>query len=160
MFLCPKIRSCRNSAYCNACIGFNLYSPIKIKSAVKKQNQGRIKGEKQGLEAEKKVVKRYNKVAEIARRTPASGALSQKGDAVTPEMLMEVKERGTLTARGEKQIAIKKDYLTKAEAEAYGSGRFFCLPFKFKGDNRIYAVVDFDDLVFLVEFWAGRLAAE
>ncbi|AOQ24570.1 hypothetical protein MTAT_19130 [Moorella thermoacetica] len=149
--LCPKIHSCRNSAYCATCENQSMYKSVekpkpKLKTGKKKK--------KEGIAFEDKVAKTYNKIAQnIAKRRPGSGAVWYKpGDVVTPDILMEAKERGTVTAKGEKSISIKKDWLEKIERESWAAGKtFWCLPFHYKGDDRIYVVIDFEDLVTLVE---------
>jgi hypothetical protein len=81
-----------------------------------------------------------------ARRQPNSGATwKAKGDIKLYHALMECKERGTLTAKGEKQIAIMKEWLDKMVIEAYKEARdYWYLPFGFKGSDDIYIVKPFD----------------
>lgn len=103
---------------------------------------------------QRKVVDAYNnklKETSVAlNKTPAyeqinSGAIWHlPGDVVTEEALMECKERGTLSAKGEKQISIKKDWLDKIAEEALASGKAPLLPFGFKNDDEIYAIATFD----------------
>lgn len=81
-----------------------------------------------------------------ARRQPNSGATwKAKGDIKLHHALMECKERGTVNAKGEKQITIMKDWLDKMVIEAFKEGRdFWYLPFGFKGENDIYIVKPYD----------------
>lgn len=152
MLLCPRIRTCQNTLWCHQCKDYSRYKP-----PLPPREGSRLtrKGNKAGAAFEKKVVEIYNKVA---RRRPASGAFWDKpGDVIAPDMLMEAKERGTRTSKGEKTISILKEWLLKVEREALAAGRhFWCLPFRFKGDDRVYAVVDFEDLVALVETVRGE----
>lgn len=143
--LCPRIKSCRNSIFCNLCVEYSKYLPAK--SYPKKSRLGHKS--KPGLDFEEEVAKLYNK---IASRRPGSGSFWHlPGDVITPEILMEVKERGTKTSRGEKTISIHKDWLSKIESEARALGRkLWCLPFRYKGDDRTYAVIDFEDFVVLI----------
>lgn len=97
---------------------------------------------------QRKVVGAYNKAMsqdKVAYETPNSGAIwHMPGDVVTEEALMECKERGTISARGEKQITIKKEWLEKAAEEAFYSNKPMLLPFGFKEDDNIYMVGEFD----------------
>jgi len=129
------------------CAVCNNYDKYKPPAAVQKKSKLSRKGKK-GMDFEEKVVDVYNK----ARRQPASGAFWNKpGDIITPEMLMEVKERNIVNSKGEKSITIKKEWLEKIKREAYGLGRpFWCLPFRFGNDEDIYVVIDFQDLLALI----------
>lgn len=86
------------------------------------------------------------KTKDLARQQSNSGALwFAKGDVITEEYLMECKERGTLTSRGEKTISIPKEWLTKQEKEAFQEKRpYWILPFRYKNDDEIYLVKTFD----------------
>lgn len=66
-------------------------------------------------------------------------------------LLAEAKDRATITARGNQQITIHADWLTKAEGQANESGApLWCLPFRFKQQERIYVVMDYESLISLV----------
>jgi hypothetical protein len=81
-----------------------------------------------------------------AKRQINSGALwHSKGDIKLDHALMECKERGTVTARGAKQITIPKEWLDKQEKEAFQEQRdYWYVPFGYKGDDSIYLVKPYD----------------
>lgn len=94
-----------------------------------------------------------------ARRQPNSGATwKAKGDIKLEHALMECKERGTLNGRGEKQIAIQKEWLDKMEVEAFKEARdYWYLPFAFKGSDDIYIVKPYDhEMQLIYELRAAR----
>jgi hypothetical protein len=95
-----------------------------------------------------KTARPYNE----AKRQPNSGATwAAKGDIKLEHALMECKERGTMTSKGEKQIAIMKDWLDKMVIEAFKEGRdYWYLPFGFKGDDDIYLVKPYDHEMHLI----------
>jgi len=81
-----------------------------------------------------------------ARRQANSGAMwHSKGDIVLDHALMECKERGTVSARGEKQITIPKEWLVKQEKEAFQEQKeYWYLPFGYKNDDSIYLIKPYD----------------
>lgn len=100
-----------------------------------------------------------NPVLGEARRQPNSGATwKAKGDIKLEHALMECKERGTLTSKGEKQIAIHKEWLDKMVIEAYKEARdYWYLPFGFKGDDGIFIVKPYDhEMQLIYELRAAR----
>lgn len=88
-----------------------------------------------------------------AQRQINSGALwFSKGDVTLDHALMEVKERGTKNARGEKTISIPKLWLEKQEDEATQEGKlFWYLPFAYKNDDRIYLVKPYEHEIQMVQ---------
>lgn len=81
-----------------------------------------------------------------------SGANPTKpGDLWNPRWLKEAKESGTISARGRTQITIKREWLEKARQEAQYLRRGFMLLFRFADDDKSYAILDYDDLLALVE---------
>lgn len=90
---------------------------------------------------------------EAKRLGDASGSLwFAKGDVVLHHALLECKERGTVNARGEKQITIPKEWLDKTEKEAFQGGKeYWYLPFGYKGSDEIYLVKPFDQEMQLVD---------
>lgn len=82
----------------------------------------------------------------VARRQKNSGAhWFAKGDIVLPEMLMEAKERGTKNSRGEKTISIPKQWIDDMVVESRKEGKpYWCIPFRYKNDDGIYIVKDYD----------------
>lgn len=81
-----------------------------------------------------------------------SGANPRKpGDLWNPRWLKEAKESGTISARGRTQITIKREWLEKARQEAFYIKRKFMLLFRFADDDKEYVVLDYDDLLELIE---------
>lgn len=148
---------------------------LEQKSAPLKTHQ---KEKKEGMGFEKRVARtwnstvgkansRSNPVAKPrldaglgeAKRQPNSGATwKAKGDIKLYHALMECKERGTLSAKGEKQITIMKDWLDKMVVEAFKEGKnYWYLPFGYKGSDDIYIVKPFDhEMQIISELRAAR----
>lgn len=103
---------------------------------------------------EQTVSNKLNEIPTIeeARRSKRSGALEfEKGDIVDSILHPECKERtGKELKTGEKSMTIKKEWLTKAKEECKNTDKTMCLPFRFKNDEDIYVIIDFDDLASLV----------
>lgn len=81
-----------------------------------------------------------------AKQVANSGATwHSKGDIKLSHALVEVKERGTVNTRGEKQITIPKKWLTTQKEEALSERRdFWYLAFAYKGDEEIYIIKPYD----------------
>lgn len=81
-----------------------------------------------------------------AKRQPNSGAgWYAKGDIKLDHALMECKERGTVNARGEKQITIPRLWITKQEEEAFQEQRpYWYIPFGYKGDEEVYLIKSYN----------------
>lgn len=73
------------------------------------------------------------------------------GDVATPDLLVECKSH-CVQSKGSLQHTINKSHLDKIAREAAISGRLPVYAFRFKDDERVYAVVDFDFLVGLLGF--------
>lgn len=88
-----------------------------------------------------------------AKRQPNSGAMwYAKGDVLFDHALMEVKERGSKNARGEKTISIPKEWLTKQADEAFQERRdFWYLGFAYKNDDEIYLIKPYDHEIELIK---------
>jgi hypothetical protein len=135
------------------------------------------KEKKEGMGFEKRVQKQWNStvgqnkgngrspakprinVQGEAKRQPNSGATwKAKGDIKLEHALMECKERGTLNGKGEKQIAIQKEWLDKMVVEAFKEARdYWYLPFAFKGSDDIYIVKPYDhEMQLIYELRAAR----
>lgn len=154
---------CENNSKCYLCDGQRLYREPKWIIRKKKQEEKKRlsikKKKKEGMSFEKKVKKRYNKAItqnvnkENAKRRPNSGAIwSMPGDIVTEEELIECKERGTTTSKGEKVITIPKEHLEKIKNEAYFAGKdVWYYIYQYKGDNNIYLVKDFNDELKMIQ---------
>lgn len=93
-----------------------------------------------------------NKTDEAKRQINSGALWFAKGDIKLEHALMEVKERGTKNARGEKTISIPKEWLLKQEKEAQEEGKFFWyLPFAYKGDDQIYLIKPYAHEIQLVQ---------
>lgn len=70
-------------------------------------------------------------------RTPLSGMSSRHtaSDTMHPELYIEVKQSGAKTAKGAKQITIKKEWLDEMMVEGKKEGKIPFLAFQFKGDT-------------------------
>lgn len=134
------------------------------------------KDEKEGMAFEKRVQKKWNSTVtsggsnqkkrnniskprievdsgEAKRFGNASGSLwFAKGDVTLDHALLECKERGTVNAKGEKQITIPKEWLDKLEVEAYKGGKdYWYLPFGFKNSEDIYLVKSYEHEMQLIQ---------
>lgn len=89
-------------------------------------------------------VKQYNEMRE-ARRQMRSGAIwFMPGDVADTVILTECKERAQTTAKGEKSITIPKSWLTKINKEAELAGKYPTFAFRYKNDDIIYSINDFE----------------
>ena len=148
---------CKNNNKCHLCDGVRLfkkqdYLVRKEKEQLKRQQKKDInykRKPKEGMAFEKRVVKRINQHSAekpTARRRPNSGAFwNMPGDIVTATDLLECKERGSVTSRGEKSFTIQKDWLDKVRAESILAKKDWALPFTFKGTQDIYVIKSFED---------------
>ena len=128
------------------CDGERLYKPIKPKQGLKAGTR-----KKQGIALEQDVVDLYNNMA-LGRRKRNSGALwYDPGDVDLVQMLGEAKERGTVNSRGQKTFQVTKEMLEKIafEADTY-EDKLPILFFRFKGDDQVYSILRFEDIVSLV----------
>lgn len=163
---------CMNNSLCYLCDGERLFKrpkwmELKEKQA-KRKAEGIKKKPKEGMNFEKRVQKRIQKKLakdnsqahnassnprNIACRRPNSGAIwSMPGDIVTAKDLIECKERGTVTSKGEKTFTVHKSQLEKIKSEAYLAGRrSWYLVFGFKGCNDVFVIKDFEDELALVQ---------
>lgn len=158
---CKFAAECANfEKSCYKCFAYNLYAAKKQPVGLRKRSITN-KQKKEGIDFENRGVKAYNEAVkqakDVAHRQIASGALSfALGDMITEEeltaSLAEFKERGSVNARGEKQITIKKKWLDDIEREAKEMGKeYYFLPFTFKGSNTDYVAMDFDILLSYVQ---------
>ena len=158
---------CTNSAFCHLCDGKRLFKKpkwmiLKEKADARKQDRY-VKQKKQGMEFEKDVQKIYNKKnirsnagnqqSSVAYRQPNSGGLwHSPGDIITPQELMECKERGTKTSKGIQTITIQKLQLDKIQEEAILANKEqWYYVFRFKDSKQIFVVKDFEDELELIE---------
>jgi hypothetical protein len=158
---CVYTDECANAGKsCFKCYNFSMYKAPKVRTPLRAKGTPK-KEIKEGMDFENRGTKKYNqtvKVAkDVARRQIASGALHYAlGDMITEEeltaSLSEFKERGTVNAKGEKQISIKREWLEKLEWEARQMGKtYYFLPFTFKGSDKDYVAMDYDILLSYVQ---------
>lgn len=160
MYQCEddQFNICVNNAMCFRCENGSLYKEPKWMQQKKKQQLKSTKKKKEGMEFEKRVQSTYNKAMrkslskntpkiQEARRQIGSGSIwCWPSDIVTENELIECKERGTTTSRGEKTITIQKKHLTKVKAEAaLANKKSWYYVFGFKDDSEIYVVKDFNE---------------
>lgn len=160
---CEYESRCLSNTKCYKCHNYTLLKLPEDK--YKKQMQRKAKKDldkakskyndtdKSWRSLEQEVASKINNIPTIqeARRSRMSGALEfEKGDIVDTVLHPECKERkGTKLKSGEKSMSIKKEWLEKAKDECKDTDKTMCLPFRFKGDENIYVILDFDDLAAL-----------
>jgi len=145
MFDCEYHDQCLNNALCKICKGTKRLLKLPKPKPEKKG------GKRLGSSFEKKVKKLHQKkTGEIARETVNSGAVwFDKADISTKHLLLEAKDRGAITSKGEHQFTIKKEWLEKVEEET-SSDQMPGLVFQFKDDKKTYIVMDYNDICLLL----------
>ena len=156
---CEFKNRCLNSSNCFRCYNLNLLKLPEDKFK-KRNNQKKIFDNKkanaenswEGLEED--MVRELNNVPSIveARRSRGSGnTWFEKGDVLHSILKLECKERtGNELKGGDKSISIKKSWLTKATEEAVSDDRIMALPFRFKGDDINYIIMEASNIIELV----------
>lgn len=152
---CEYYSYCMNNDKCYRCFNNSLLKTKKTSSRFStKQSYKNLNKKDSWKTLEQDVADRLNNLPTIqeARRSRASGALPfEKGDVIDSILFPECKERtGRELKTGEKTISLKKEWLLKAKEECRGMNKTMCLPFRFKGDEEIYAIIDMNDLAELV----------
>ena len=154
---CEFKNRCLNSNNCFRCYNFNL---LKLPEDKFKKKQRKIFDNKkanaenswEGLEED--MVRELNNVPSIveARRSRGSGnTWFEKGDVLHSILKLECKERtGNELKGGDKSISIKKSWFTKATEEAVSDDRIMALPFRFKGDDINYIIMEASNIIELV----------
>ena len=158
---CPYELTCLNKGKCYKCFDLSLLKlpKEKGKSYKKKEvNYVDANADDSWKDLEQRVADRLNQIptAKEARRSRMSGALPfEKGDIVDDILMPECKERiGNRAADGAvKSFTIKREWLEKAKNEADEKNRTMTLPFRFKGDENIYTVTQFEDIATLVTMY-------
>lgn len=137
---------------CLYCVDYSLFSDGKKKKTPSKMfevhDDKLANSDKSWEDLEDKVAKSLNRVPTIreARRSRASGALwFEKGDIVDAILHPECKERAA-----EKSFSVKREWLEKATKECAGTDKTMCLPFRFKGDDKIYCIFEQNDIAALI----------
>ena len=123
-------------------------------SLVKKNNVKEMNAEDSWKNLEQEVADSLNNVPSIqeARRSIRSGALwFETGDIVDEILHPECKERtGRQLKAGDQSLSIQKHWLEKASEECKHNSKVMCLPFRFKGDDKIYTIFDHNDIAELI----------
>lgn len=89
--------------------------------------------------------KTYAPPVEAVRQSNSGALWHSKGDIKLEHALLECKERGTVNARGQKQITIPKLWIEKQEQEAFQEKKdYWYIPFAYKGEDDIYLVKSFE----------------
>lgn len=153
--LCEFENRCLNNEKCFRC---NNQSLLKLKETKtfknKTSNKKELTKDNSWEDLEQTVVDKLNAIPDIqkARRSRASGALwFEKGDIIDTILHPECKERtGTVLKSGERSMSIKKEWLDKALIEADDNRKTMVLPFRFKEDDNVYAIMKMDDIAELV----------
>ena len=151
---------CTNIASCYRCTDRRLYKPGKGKqfsSFQRKKNNVDKNAENSWEGLEGSVVNSINKVTTtyVAERQIRSGAFWwAPGDIDDNIIFAECKERKgkEVVSRGTKNFTIDKEWIDKGLVEAKTAGnKPFFLPFRFKGDDTIWTVTNWD--------WIGELVS-
>jgi Holliday junction resolvase len=138
---CTYFDTCQNNTQCYRCQGCSLLRLPKTRKTLKAGG-----GSTAWRRMERDVAARLAQAGPAARSQPASGSKwYAPGDVITQDYLIECKAHVT-SARGAKQHTILKNHLEKIASEAALLGRLPIYTFRFKGDDKIYAVIDFDTL--------------
>lgn len=159
---CEYIFTCENNNRCYKCLDHSL---LKLKSKPwdkKKEKKSFVQSvdtksknsENSWEDLEQKVADSLNNIPDIktARRSIRSGALwFEKGDIVDDILHPECKERtGHQLKSGAQSISIQKHWLEKASEECKDNNKVMCLPFRFKGDDKIYTIFEHEDIAELI----------
>lgn len=156
---CEFENRCLNNDKCFRCFGEKLLKlpedKFKKKQKVnKKFDYQKANSDNSWEDLEETMVAELNKVPTMqeARRSRASGAVwFEKGDVLHSILKMECKERtGTELKGGDKSMSIKRSWLEKATEEALDDDRVMALPFRFKGDNKTYIIMEAGEIIELV----------
>jgi hypothetical protein len=156
---CEYENRCVNSDKCYRCFNQQLLRLPEDKQKArhrtnKVHNKKVAAADDSWKDLESTVADKLNRVPTMkeARRSRASGALwFEKGDIVDEILHPECKERkGRELKGGGKSISIQRLWLEKAKEECRASNKIMVLPFRFKEDENIYGIFDFDDIADLV----------
>lgn len=159
---CEYELTCQNNDKCLRCINQRLlklpkkpWEKSKKRTSIVKQHSSKEQNAKNSWEnLEQEVADSLSNVPSIqdARRSIRSGALwFEKGDIVDEILHPECKERtGRQLKSGDQSISIQKQWLEKAAEECKGTSKHMCLPFRFKGDDKIYTIFEHNDIAELV----------
>ena len=159
---CEYESACLNNDKCWKCFEQSLLKlkkkPWEKKSSGKKftnvSNTKAKNSEDSWKNLEQEVADSLNNIPTIqqARRSIRSGALwFETGDIVDEILHPECKERtGRQLKSGDQSISIQKHWLEKASDECKHNNKVMCLPFRFKGDDKIYTIFEHNDIAELI----------
>lgn len=156
---CQYILRCKNNTKCYRCNNCNLLKLPKgydntPKSSFKRIDRKKANADNSWEDLEQTMVDKLKSIptTEEIRRSRASGALwFEKSDVLHPIVNLECKERkGNELKSGTKSISIQKLWLDKATSEALDRNRVMALPFRFKGDDKEYIIMNSDDIISLI----------
>lgn len=156
-----KFNICIHNNMCFRCVNESLYKEPKWMEQAKKKKNKVQKQKKQGLDFEKQVEKKYNQYIKSKKKNFSKNKIEPKAakqqvgsgslwfapsDVITENELIECKERGTTTSKGNLTISIQKKWLDKVKHEAaLANKKQWYLSFKYKDSNDIYIIKDFED---------------
>lgn len=165
---CKYAADCQNSDKCFVCTDYRLLKLPGDKRKQTLQSKARIattskdnlddsseswKSLEESVAAELNALlttKQYKQIRESRRQVRSGAIWFMPGDVSDTVVLAECKERSSVTAKGEKTITIPKEWLTKVAEEARMGGQYPTLMFRYKNDETIYSVNDFDVLCEMV----------
>ncbi len=160
---CPYEYNCINNDRCYMCNEGSMYKtdvkpwgkPKKKKGFVNESVNAKVaNADDSWKDLEQKVADSLNDIPDIqsARRSIRSGALwFETGDIVDDILHPECKEReGRELKSGDRSMSIQKLWLEKAAEECKSSNKVMCLPFRFKGDSKIYTIFEHNDIAELI----------
>lgn len=158
--MCEYKTRCLNNDKCGRCFNKTLLKLPEDKWKKKNNknnnrfNKTKCDDKDSWKDLEQEVANKLNRVPtmEEARRTRRSGALwYEQGDIKDTLLHPECKERkGNELKSGEKSMSIKKEWLEKAKEECRFNQKTMVLPFRFKNDDNIYAIMEFEDISELI----------
>lgn len=156
---CEFENRCINADKCYRCFNQTLLKLPEDKQKTKNQKNKvhdhiTATADDSWKDLEQTVADKINQVPTMkeARRSRMSGALwFETGDVVDYILHPECKERkGRELKTGEKSMSVQKQWLEKAKEECRATEKVMVLPFRFKEDDNIYAIFDFEDITELV----------
>lgn len=153
---CVKLDCSNKDKCCHKCYGYAFYKQPKQKKALGSNKRKTISSANESWRnLETQVAKDLSKIPKYyeAYRQYQSGAQwFAQGDVADPITFIECKEReGNISeAKGTKSFTIQKEWLDKSADEAKGSGKPVFLPFRFKSDDNIHVVTQWDGIYELV----------
>lgn len=156
---CEYELRCLNNSKCFRCFNQRLLKlpEDKFKNKFKKNkvHSTKVANSKDSWkDLEQTMADELNKVPtmqEVRRSRGSGNTWFEKGDVLDEILNLECKERkGNELKGGDKSISIKKSWLDKADEEATMERRITALPFRFKGEDKIYIIMQAFNIAELV----------